>query len=75
MLILLVYNAGMSQELNNKILALETTKAAPEAIENAKMHKETMDKINELTKDTWNMLIEANYKLLVESVGEATLVL
>ena len=69
----LVYNAGMSNELNAKILALETDKAAPEAIENAKMHKETMDKINELTKDTWNMLIEANYKLLVESVGEATL--
>ncbi len=69
----LVYNAGMTDELENKIAALVTVKADPAAIANAKMHKVTMDTINSLTKNMWNQLIEANYNLLVESVGEASL--
>ena len=69
----LIYNSGMTDELEGKITALVTTKADPKAIESAKKHKVTMDKINTLTKDMWNTLIESNYKLLVESVGEATL--
>ena len=66
------FNSELSGRLDSKLATLEATGAPKEETDRVKKHKETNDKVIELTRTMANDLVKRNLFLLVSAVDAST---
>ena len=66
------FNTELSGRLESKLATLEATGAPKEETDRVKKHKETNDKVIELTRTMANDLVKRNLFLLVSAVDAST---